>query len=213
MEIFSFQWKYRGNIHLHTSYKTCHHTLRLWGTTNIGSLQKHGFPLGDLWQAVETGKRILTNEKIDRQLAGWSSSTPLMNIWEEHNKRVTFDTMDGLEQKIDKLLVMMGRLVTKMKNRTDSSNCESIKPIEVEDRKDATVIEMDSEEMLENKAMREIEVGHMVGKLQVTTEGTIKVAVTVDQGQVLEQVPIEIGLDVSSVRTMIIMQKTAQQHK
>ena len=37
------------------------------------------FPLVDLQQAVETAKRILTKEKIDRQL-GQSSSTPFMNI-------------------------------------------------------------------------------------------------------------------------------------
>ena len=36
-----------------------------------------------------------------------------MNIQEEHNKRVTFYTTDGLEQKIDKLMVMMGKFVTK----------------------------------------------------------------------------------------------------
>ena len=35
-----------------------------------------------------------------------------MNIWEEHNKRVTFDTMDGIEQKIHRLTVIMGKLVT-----------------------------------------------------------------------------------------------------
>ena len=35
-----------------------------------------------------------------------------MSIQEEHNKRVTFNMMDGLEQKIDKLTVMMGKLVT-----------------------------------------------------------------------------------------------------
>ena len=57
-------------------------------------------------------KRILTKEKIDRQLAGQSPSTPFMKIEEEHNKRVTFDTMDGIEQKIDKLTVMMDKLVT-----------------------------------------------------------------------------------------------------
>ena len=33
------------------------------------------FPIEDLRQAVETGKRILMKEKIDRQLAGQSSST------------------------------------------------------------------------------------------------------------------------------------------
>ena len=44
-----------------------------------------------------------TNErKIDRQLAGQSSSTPFMSIKESYNnKTVTFDTQDGLEDKID----------------------------------------------------------------------------------------------------------------
>ena len=36
-----------------------------------------------------------------------------MNIQEEHNKRVTFDMMDGLEQKIDKLMAMIGKAVKK----------------------------------------------------------------------------------------------------
>ena len=44
------------------------------------------FPIVDLQQAIETTKRILTKEKIDRQLAGQSSSTPFMNIWARHNK-------------------------------------------------------------------------------------------------------------------------------
>ena len=64
------------------------------------------FPLANLQLAVETAKRILTKEKIDRQLARQSSSMPFMNKQEEHNKRVTFNTMDSLEQKIDKLMVM-----------------------------------------------------------------------------------------------------------
>ena len=38
-------------------------------------------------------------------------------------------------------------------------------------------------------------------------------SVTVDQDQVLEQVPIGTDLDVSSVRSMIILLETAQQHK
>ena len=45
--------------------------------------------------------------------------------------------MDGLEQKIDKFTVMKGKLVTKNKGKIDSSNQDSMKPIEVEDRKDA----------------------------------------------------------------------------
>ena len=39
---------------------------------------------------------------------------------------------------------------------------------------------------LENKAMREVGVGHMIDNLEITTEGTIEVSVTVDQSQVLE---------------------------
>ena len=38
------------------------------------------FPIIDLRQTVETAKRILTKEKIDRQLAGQTSSTPFMSI-------------------------------------------------------------------------------------------------------------------------------------
>ena len=57
-----------------------------------------------------------SKEKYDKgenvQLVGQSSSTPFMNVWEEHNKRVTFDMMDHLDQKMDMLTVMMGKLVT-----------------------------------------------------------------------------------------------------
>ena len=78
---------------------------------------------------------------------------------------------------------------------------------------DKIIVEMDSGEILEIKAMREVGVGHMIGNLKIITEGTIKASVTVGQGQVLEQVPIGTGLDVSSVKSTIILQETAQQHK
>ena len=55
----------------------------------------------DLTQAVEMVKRILMKEKIDRQLAGQTSSTPFMNIKEGFGKKVTFDTMDSIQQKIN----------------------------------------------------------------------------------------------------------------
>ena len=70
------------------------------------------FPIMDLRQAVEMAKRILTKEKIVRQLAGQTSSTPFMSIRDGLNKRVTFNMTDDIEQKIDKLTVMMGKLVT-----------------------------------------------------------------------------------------------------
>ena len=54
---------------------------------------------------VEIEKRILTKEKIDRQLAGQSSSNPGMSIKDNcNNKRVTFDIQDVLEEKKDRLM-------------------------------------------------------------------------------------------------------------
>ena len=69
---------------------------------------------------------------------------------------------------------------------------------------------MDSGETLETKAMREIGVGHMIGKLEVITEGTIEASVIADQGTFLEQTPIETELDILSVENMIISQETAR---
>ena len=65
----------------------------------------------DLRQAVEVAKWILTKEKIDRQLAGQTSLTAFMSIKERFGKKVTFDMTGGIDQKIDKLMVMMGKLV------------------------------------------------------------------------------------------------------
>ena len=54
------------------------YTFRLWRTTNLRSIQKHtsykvvfsSIPYRRFKAAVEMAKRILTKEKIDRQLAG-----------------------------------------------------------------------------------------------------------------------------------------------
>ena len=70
------------------------------------------FPIEDLRVAVDTAKRILTKEKIDKQLVGQTSSTPFMSMRDSQSKRVSFNTPDNLEQKIDRLTVMMGKLVT-----------------------------------------------------------------------------------------------------
>ena len=117
---FHFDEKHRNNRCLCKSHKTSCYTLRLSRATKIRTFQKHTptklyqvlFSIMDLRQVVETAKRILTKEKIDRQLAGQTSSTPFMNIRDGINKRVTFDMTDSVEQKIDKLRVMMVKLVT-----------------------------------------------------------------------------------------------------
>ena len=71
------------------------------------------FPIENLRQVVETAKRILTKEKIDKQLSQHSSSTPFMSIKDGYSKRVTFDTRDGLEDKINRLTMMMGKLAAR----------------------------------------------------------------------------------------------------
>ena len=53
----------------------------------------------------------------------------------------------------------------------------------------------------------------MVGKLEVITEGTIEALVTADQGQALEQEPIDTGLYVLSVMNTVSLQETSQQHQ
>ena len=70
------------------------------------------FPIEDLRQTIETAKRILTKEKIGRQLAGQSSLTSFMNIKDWYiSKKVTFNTQDRLDEKIDKLSSMMSKLI------------------------------------------------------------------------------------------------------
>ena len=74
------------------------------------------FPIEDLRQAVKTSKRILTKEKLDKQLTRQTSTSPFMSIREGINRKVSFDTRDELGDKIDKLTVMSGRLAAKDNN-------------------------------------------------------------------------------------------------
>ena len=71
------------------------------------------FPIEDLRQAVETAKRILTKEKLDKQLTGQTSTSPFMNIRDGTERKVSFNARDELGDKIDKLTVMMSRLAAK----------------------------------------------------------------------------------------------------
>ena len=73
---------------------------------------------------METAKRILTKEKTHRQLAGQSSLTPFMSIKDWYiSKKVTFDTQDSLDDKIDKLTSMMSKLTAH-----DNSQNKQFKP-------------------------------------------------------------------------------------
>ena len=81
---------------------------------------------------------MLTKEEIDKQLAGQMSSTPFMSMRDSQNKRVSFNTPEELEQKIDRLTVMMGKLVTEDKGFQNHLSHECISPVEAEIRKGTT---------------------------------------------------------------------------
>ena len=81
------------------------------------------FPIEDLRQAVDTAKRILTKEKLDKQLTGQTSTSPFMSVREGTDRRVSFNTRDELEDKIDKLTVVMSKLAAK-----DSHERKPFKP-------------------------------------------------------------------------------------
>ena len=74
------------------------------------------FPIEDLRQVVETAKRILTKERVDKQLTGQTSASPFMNIREGTERKVSFNARDELGDKIDKLTVMMSRLAARDSN-------------------------------------------------------------------------------------------------
>ena len=63
---------------------------------------------------METAKRILTKEKVDRQLAGESTELPPFLSMKEDNeqrhKMVIFNKINVKVAKIDKLTSMLGKL-------------------------------------------------------------------------------------------------------
>ena len=71
------------------------------------------FPIEDLRQAVDMAKRILTKEKLDKQLTGQTLTSPFMSVRDGTERRVSFNTRDELADKIDKLTVVMSRLAAK----------------------------------------------------------------------------------------------------
>ena len=81
------------------------------------------FPIEDLRQAVDTAKRILTKEKLDKQLTGQTSTSPFMSVREGTDRIVSFDTRDELGNKIDKLTVVMSKLAA-----NDSHERKPFKP-------------------------------------------------------------------------------------
>ena len=61
------------------------------------------FPIDNICKAVETAKRLLTKEKIDRQMTG-QSSTPFMKLSDKKSRKtVFFDARDVLERNSENM--------------------------------------------------------------------------------------------------------------
>ena len=71
------------------------------------------FPIEDLRQAAEMAKRILTKEKLDKQLTGQTSTSPFMSVRDGTDRRVSFNTREELGDKLGKLTVIMSKLAAK----------------------------------------------------------------------------------------------------
>ena len=74
------------------------------------------FPIDNLREAVETAKRFLTEEKIDRQMTG-QSTTPFMKLTEKKRKSVTFDARDALEktsENMERMTALMDKMYIKL---------------------------------------------------------------------------------------------------
>ena len=76
--------------------------------------------VNNLTDAIDLAKRVLTKEKLVRQLTG-QSSTPFMNVFSNdshslqnhHEKGVTFDAMEMLERNsdcIDRLTLLVSNM-------------------------------------------------------------------------------------------------------
>ena len=84
-------------------------TLLVYGEPQILEVFKNTFPTKLYWilflievlrQAVETAKRILTKEKLDKQLTGQVSTSPFMSTREGASRRISFDNREELNDKI-----------------------------------------------------------------------------------------------------------------
>ena len=75
------------------------------------------FPINNLCEALETAKRFLTKEKIDRQMTG-QSLTPFMKLHDKKRKTVSFDTRDVLERTSENM-EWMAALMDKMYIKLD----------------------------------------------------------------------------------------------
>ena len=110
-------------------------------------------PTEDLRQAMETVKRFLTKEKIDRQLSGQSATTaPFMkvsdNVKSSNKKAVSFNTSET-NDKIDKLTSLVSKMTVQI-NKHHTQFKPQIYQCKGRDRIDATILKMTTRQGMDN---------------------------------------------------------------
>ena len=150
-----------------------------YGEPQILDIFKNTLPniyyIDDLRLAVEKARRILTKEKIDRQLVGQSTSTtPFLKVSEGYYanlKIVSFNTQDRLDDKIDKHTLMMSKL-TAQGDKQDSLSLKYVKE-EREDRQSITMTKL--------ATRPEIDLLMVIGRCHLEIEIEVGMHKTVDK--------------------------------
>ena len=102
------------------------------------------YPIDNLTLAVETAKRVLTKEKIDRQMSGQSSTAPFMKVSDgqkscfknSNKKEVSFGAIETIERNsgsMDKLTSLVREMNMKM-DKYDAQYKPQVYHVEGEDR-------------------------------------------------------------------------------
>ena len=99
-----------------------------------------------------------------------------MSIRDGHNKKVSFDTREGLCYMIDKLVVMIGKLATRFSRTNDSSNPQFIK-VGVEVRTEITI-----------RGTIRTDTDQATGQVVVTEDNTDKAEVGLDTNNIIGEV-------------------------
>ena len=80
----------------------------------IATLLGYGEPqILEVFKNTLPPKRILTKEKLDKQLIGQTSTSLFMNVRDGRERKMSFNTRDELGGKIDKVTVVMSKLAAK----------------------------------------------------------------------------------------------------
>ena len=74
------------------------------------------FSVDNLCDAVDTAKRFLTKEKIDRQMTG-QSSTPFMKLTDKKRKFEAKDALEKTSENMERMMALMDKMYIKLEQK------------------------------------------------------------------------------------------------